>query len=109
MIIADLKLNSRLLASYGAVRIEGTEDPDSINTYRIVRIFPDIRPAQGEDEVTIEHRYGDSVESLTQAIMVAGMEAFGAVPRGGCGIDHEARCCRMHGTHHSPHIGCILR
>lgn len=24
-------------------------------------------------------------------------------------IDHENRCCRIHGTHVSPHRGCILR
>lgn len=24
-------------------------------------------------------------------------------------IDHENRCCRTHGTHVSPHRGCILR
>lgn len=107
MIIADLKLNSRLLASYGAVRIEGTEDPDSINTYRVIRIFPDIQPTG--DDVLIEHRYGDPVESLVQKTLAAGVAAFEAVPRGGCGIDHDARCCRVHGTHHSPHIGCILR
>lgn len=23
--------------------------------------------------------------------------------------DHDRFCCTEHGTHHSPHIGCILR
>lgn len=26
-----------------------------------------------------------------------------------CDVDHEQRCCRVHGTHVTPHRGCILR
>lgn len=26
-----------------------------------------------------------------------------------CGIDHDKSCCRQHGTHSMPHVGCILR
>lgn len=25
------------------------------------------------------------------------------------GCDHDAACCTIHGTHTSPHMGCILR
>jgi hypothetical protein len=24
-------------------------------------------------------------------------------------VEHDQRCCREHGTHSSPHIGCVLR
>lgn len=25
------------------------------------------------------------------------------------GCDHDASCCTIHGTHTSPHMGCVLR
>lgn len=27
----------------------------------------------------------------------------------GVSHDHEARCCTVHGTHTTPHKGCVLR
>lgn len=52
------------------------------------------------DGWTGEPNDSDTAESLIGAVMPLDVEVI---------HDHTARCCREHGTHSVPHMGCILR
>lgn len=51
-----------------------------------------------------------AVEHLTPTPEeVAVLERFVQLAADAARCDHDHRCCKTHGTHSSPHVGCILR
>lgn len=58
MLRVSIYVNSTFIAEEIAVRIKGTADPDSINTYLL-----------NSNNKTIKHRYGDGAAKLAQKMM----------------------------------------
>lgn len=79
----ELKVNSHSIGMLYAQRIDGTNDADSVGTYRcdITHVYSQHRPdpfAQVQWEGEVEHRYGDGAWALVARILAA------------AGMDHPA-------------------
>lgn len=57
MLRVEIWVNSRHIGTETAVRIIGSTNPDSINSYRL------------SDECVIKHRYGDGAAKLAERMM----------------------------------------
>lgn len=58
MLIVDIYVNSVHIGRETAVRIKGSAEPDSRNTYRL-----------GSNDKLIKHRYGDGAAKLAEKMM----------------------------------------
>lgn len=64
-LIAKIQVNNKILTIISAQRMGGTDEPDSINRYKIISM--DYREDKdGEQKIHgyVYHRYGDSAEWL---------------------------------------------
>jgi len=57
MLIVEIYVNTKLIGKETAVRIEGSTDPNSVNTYRL------------SDGTTIKHVYGNGAARLAELMM----------------------------------------
>jgi hypothetical protein len=80
-VIVDIKINTNLVASYSITRVAGVAEAGSINTYSVGRHFPDTRPGQNDQLVTLEHDYADPVEDLVARALPLAVAGYGPVPR----------------------------
>lgn len=72
----DIRLNQQLLGTVHIGRVEGDEQPNTVNTYRAVETRPGDYDIDffGADSVEFTHRYGDgalicaqkAIEALTK-------------------------------------------
>lgn len=70
-----LYINGQQIGHFQAVRISGTTDPDSINTYSVITVnFTDGPIGR---HTTVEHRYGDGAWELIRKSL-AEIETHGA-------------------------------
>ena len=68
----DVRINSRFIKQYRIGRTEGTEDPDSINTYHILEFAGrDANTQKWVDGPTFQHRYGDGIDVCIQKALEA--------------------------------------
>lgn len=58
MLIVQIYVNHEQIGCETAVRIKGSTDPDSINTYEL-----------GSNRAHIKHRYGDGAAALAEKMM----------------------------------------
>ena len=81
-LIIRLQVNSTMmLRTIEVRRIEGSNEPDSINTYRCLDwpyLGPGIAAAEPDAAITVQHRYGDGA-------VVLASKALAALAEGGAG------------------------
>lgn len=73
-LIIRLQVNSTMLKTIEVQRVEGSKDPDSINTYRCSDwpyIGPGMAALEPDADLMIEHRYGDGAVVLARKVLEA--------------------------------------
>lgn len=98
MLEIDLKINGTHIAWYGAQRIEGTTEPESVNMYQVWEFVPPTHERGVTEMVkvaTVEHRYGDGAEKLaSKALMCIAEERNDHAKQGPAGAGNDGESSR---------------